>query len=179
MNNYSLLFHVQGSDSSLAPYLLCSHLDVVPAHADKWEVDPFGGVVKDGFVYGRGATDVKNSLMAIMESLNYLITNKFEFQRSLWIAFGHDEEINGFDGARHIAETFRKKGITHFEYLLDEGMMIFSSSLVPGVNDYVAIIGVSEKGYSTIELNATAYSGHSSKPPEETAITILGRAVSK
>ncbi|OTF72591.1 hypothetical protein BLA29_014797, partial [Euroglyphus maynei] len=63
VNNYSLLYHVKGSDPSLKPYLLCSHIDVVPVELDKWDVDPFGGVIKDGNIYGRGAIDVKDTLM--------------------------------------------------------------------------------------------------------------------
>lgn len=63
VNNYSLLFNVKGSDRTLKPYLLCSHMDVVPVELDKWDVDPFGGIVKDGYIYGRGSIDVKNTLM--------------------------------------------------------------------------------------------------------------------
>ncbi len=63
VNNYSLLYGIKGSDSTLKPYLLCSHLDVVPVEADKWEVKPFSGSIKDGFIYGRGSIDVKNTLM--------------------------------------------------------------------------------------------------------------------
>ena len=63
MNNHSLLYTIKGSDSSLKPYLLCGHLDVVPVEEDKWTVDPFGGVIKDGYIYGRGSIDVKNIVM--------------------------------------------------------------------------------------------------------------------
>lgn len=61
--NYSLLYTVSGSDKSLKPYMLCAHLDVVPVEEDKWTVDPFQGVIRDGFIYGRGTIDVKDSLM--------------------------------------------------------------------------------------------------------------------
>ena len=63
VNNYSLLYTIRGSDPSLKPYLLCGHLDVVPVEIDKWDVDPFEGVVRDGFIYGRGTIDVKNIVM--------------------------------------------------------------------------------------------------------------------
>lgn len=63
VSNHSLLYAIKGSDSSLKPYLLCGHLDVVPVEEDKWEVDPFGGVIKDGYIYGRGSIDVKNIVM--------------------------------------------------------------------------------------------------------------------
>lgn len=63
VNNLSLLFTVQGSDASLKPYLLCSHMDVVNVEEDKWDVDPFSGTIQNGFIYGRGSIDVKNTLM--------------------------------------------------------------------------------------------------------------------
>ena len=67
--NYSLLYTVKGSDPSLTPYLLASHLDVVPADPDQWEADPFGADVIDGFIYARGAIDVKQSVMVCALSL--------------------------------------------------------------------------------------------------------------
>lgn len=114
-----------------------------------------------------------------MESLNYLLSNKFEFKRSIWIAFGHDEEVGGADGASNIAKTFADKGITKFEYLLDEGLVIFNSNFFPGIKRYFAIVGVSEKGTASVVMNASTGEGHSSTPAEETAITVLARAVSK
>jgi len=63
INGLSLLYSIEGTDKSLKPYLLMSHLDVVPAEADKWDVPPFDGVVKDGYIYGRGTLDLKDVLM--------------------------------------------------------------------------------------------------------------------
>ena len=63
VNNYSLLYTVKGSDSSLKPYLLISHLDVVPVTDQTWDVPPFSGLVKDGYIWGRGTLDVKNGVM--------------------------------------------------------------------------------------------------------------------
>lgn len=63
INKYSLLYTVKGSDSNLKPYLLISHLDVVPVKDQKWDVPQFGGIVKDGFIWGRGTLDVKNGVM--------------------------------------------------------------------------------------------------------------------
>lgn len=61
--NYSLLYEIKGTDDNLKPYMLCSHMDVVPVEESKWNYDPFAGVVEDGYIYGRGAVDVKDSLM--------------------------------------------------------------------------------------------------------------------
>ncbi|KAI2797393.1 hypothetical protein RDWZM_000226 [Blomia tropicalis] len=179
VNNYSLLYTVKGSDPTLKPYLLCSHMDVVSVELDKWTYPPFGGVISDdGFIYGRGTIDVKNTLMSIMESLEYLLNHGFKPKRSFYIAFGHDEEGLGIDGAQEIAKTFVKKGIKEFEFLLDEGMTILQNQF-PGVSSNVAIIGVSEKGFVSLNLKSKGEVGHSSMPPEDTVITKLARAVSK
>lgn len=61
--NYSLLYTIQGTDSSLKPFMLCSHLDVVPVEEAKWTVSAFDGMIKDEYIYGRGTLDVKDSLM--------------------------------------------------------------------------------------------------------------------
>lgn len=91
--NYSLLYTVQGSDPSLKPYMLCSHLDVVPVDESKWSVDPFKGIIKDGKIYGRGTMDVKDALIGILESLEHLLKNEnFKPRRTIILAFGHDEE---------------------------------------------------------------------------------------
>ncbi|KAH9425257.1 hypothetical protein DERP_013449 [Dermatophagoides pteronyssinus] len=178
VNNYSLLYHVKGSDSSLKPYLLCSHMDVVPVELDKWDVDPFGGIIKDNNIYGRGTIDVKDTLMAIMESLEYLLKNNFQPQRSFYIAFGHDEEATGKDGAQEIAKTLHRKGIKEFEFLLDEGMFVFSDGF-PGIKQPVALVGVAEKGFLSVILRSNGSVGHSSMPPHETSITTLAKALSK
>lgn len=63
VNELSLLYYIEGNDKSLKPYLLMSHLDVVPVETDKWDVPPFDGVIKDGYIYGRGALDLKDVVM--------------------------------------------------------------------------------------------------------------------
>lgn len=63
INTYSLLYTIQGSDASLKPYVLISHLDVVPVDDQTWDVPQFEGLIKDGFIWGRGTIDVKNGVM--------------------------------------------------------------------------------------------------------------------
>ncbi|XP_055466635.1 N-fatty-acyl-amino acid synthase/hydrolase PM20D1-like, partial [Psammomys obesus] len=69
VGQYSHLFSVYGSDPSLQPYMLMAHMDVVPASEEEWEVPPFSGLERDGFIHGRGTLDNKNSLMAILQAL--------------------------------------------------------------------------------------------------------------
>ncbi|CAG2101190.1 unnamed protein product [Medioppia subpectinata] len=178
INERSLLYHISGSDKSLKPYLLLGHLDVVPAQEDKWDVSPFGGIVKDGYIYGRGTVDLKDVVMGLLESLEFLLENRFSFQRSLYIAIGHDEEGRGLDGAKQTSHYLRSIGINEFEYILDEGPFILNGVIL-GTDRSVAMIGVTEKGFMNVKLTAKGAVGHSSVPPMETSIVSLSKKLSK
>ena len=91
--NYSLLFTVQGSNPKLRPYMLTSHLDVVPAVRSKWSSEPFEAVVKeDGYIYARGTMDAKHLTIGILEATEFLLKSGFKPQRTYYMAFGHDGE---------------------------------------------------------------------------------------
>lgn len=177
-NQYSHLYQWQGSDSSLKPIVLMGHLDVVPiASPEKWSEDPFGGMIKDGIIWGRGTIDDKFSVIGIMEAVEMLLYEGFRPKRTVYLAFGHDEEVGGDLGAVAIAEFLKTKGV-QAEYVLDEGYAI-TQKLVPGIENDVAFIGVAEKGSTTIELTVDMEGGHSSRPDPETAIDVLAMAVAK
>lgn len=100
------------------------HLDVVPVEAgteSKWKHPPFSGVVADNFVWSRGALDDKASVVAILEAVEWLIGQGFEPKRTVYLAFGHDEELGGFSGAAQMAGTTggadrsRRKGLDRRE----------------------------------------------------------------
>jgi hypothetical protein len=96
INKYSLLYKWQGSDPSQKPYLLTAHMDVVPVpDPELWRADPFGGEIKEGCVWGRGAIDDKQNVFGYLEAVTDLISKGFKPQRTVYIAFGHDEEISG------------------------------------------------------------------------------------
>lgn len=76
VNNYSLLYKVQGSNPALRPYMLCAHLDVVPVNRDAWEEDPFGANIKDGFIYARGTIDVKQIVMVCLHNVEICDASK-------------------------------------------------------------------------------------------------------
>ena len=176
---YSLLYTWQGSEPEEAPIILLAHSDVVPVdpgtEAD-WIQPPFSGAVADGFIWGRGAIDDKASLVAILEAVEALVGAGFRPRRSLYLAFGHDEEIGG-DGARAMVELLRQRNVRAL-YILDEGRSISEGEL-PGIEGPVAQIGIAEKGYMTVELAVEQDGGHSSRPPATTGLGILGRAVSR
>jgi carboxypeptidase PM20D1 len=180
VNKYSLLYHWEGRNPNLKPAIFMAHMDVVPVEEEslkKWEVDPFSGAIMDGFVWGRGTLDDKINVIAIMEAIESLMKEGYAPERGLYIAFGHDEEISGKEGAAKIVQLLKSRNIDP-EFVLDEGG-ILSKGLVPGIKSPVALVGVAEKGYTTVVLHIELEGGHSSMPQKETPITVLSKAVNK
>jgi len=178
VSDFSLVYHLEGSDPSLEPVLLMSHFDVVPVEQHtlhEWTYPPFSGTVADGVIWGRGSVDDKIGVMALLESLEALLAEGFQPRRSLYFAFGHDEEVGGGDGAARVAEFFERQGI-RFDFVLDEGGAL-TRGMLKGVDRPVAVIGVSEKGYVNLLLSVEAPGGHSSQPPEHSALGIIARAI--
>ncbi len=177
----SLLYTWEGVDPSLAPVVLMGHQDVVPVipgTEDRWTHPPFGGVIADGWIWGRGAMDDKATVIAILESVESLLAEGFRPRRTIYIAFGHDEEVGGRQGAQKIADLLESRRVGDYALVLDEGGAI-TEGMMPGTDGPVAIIGIAEKGYVSLELVAAAEGGHSSTPPESTAIGILSRAIQR
>ena len=180
VNEHSLLYTWQGSNPSLKPMLLIGHLDVVPVEAGtgrKWQHDPFGGRIADGLIWGRGALDNKSAVVGTLEAIEMLLGEGFRPVRTVYLAYGHDEEVGGVNGAREIAALLKRRGV-ELEMVLDEGGVI-GEGLIPGVTGPVALVGIAEKGFLTIELSTTAAGGHSSLPSHESAVGILSRAVAR
>ncbi len=179
MEGYTLVYHWKGKDSLAKPIVLMAHQDVVPIEEttrDQWTVPPFGGLVKDGYVWGRGTADDKINLIAICEAVNKLVVSGYQPDKDVYLIFGHDEEIGG-KGAQAVAAFMEKAGIIA-DLLLDEGGFI-TEERVPGLTKSVALIGTSEKGYLSLDLTAQAVGGHSSMPEPETAIDVLSKAIVK
>ncbi len=176
----NLLFAWKGTDPSLKPILLMGHQDVVPVEngtETKWTHAPFSGEIADGFIWGRGAMDDKMTMIGLLESADILLAGGFQPKRTIYFAFGQDEEIGGLQGAEMIAQTLKSRGV-QLEFVLDEGGFV-SHGLVPGVSAPVAMIGTSEKGYLSLELSVETGGGHSSVPPKESSIGILSGAIRK
>lgn len=178
INEFSLLYLWQGLDTSLKPVLFSSHMDVVPVERstmDVWQASPFKGEIKNGFVWGRGALDMKHQVVANFESIERLVEMGYQPKRSIYVTIGHDEEISGKNGARQIAVYLKRKGV-RLAALLDEGGMV-SQGMIPGVDQEAAFIGIGEKEYLTLDLSAKGSPGHSSNPPRQTAIGVIARAL--
>jgi len=180
ISKYSLFYTWPGSDPSLEPILLMSHMDVVPiapGTMKDWEEDPFSGKVADGFIWGRGTIDDKSSLIAILEGAEHLASQGYQPRRTVHFFFGHDEEVGGPSGAQKMAPLLQERGI-RLHWVADEGGVV-ADGLVPGVAGPVALVGVAEKGYVTLDLTASAPGGHSSMPPGATAIGRLSTAIDR
>ncbi|MGJ4969254.1 M20 family peptidase [Bradyrhizobium sp. HKCCYLRH1073] len=177
---HSLLYRWKGSDAAARPIALLAHQDVVPVAPGTepdWAVPPFAGVVKDGFVWGRGAWDDKGNLYAMLEAAEALIKAGFKPKRTIYFAFGHDEEVGGTRGAKAISAVLAARNV-RLDFVIDEGLLI-SEGGVKGLDKPAALVGVAEKGYASLVLTAKATPGHSSMPPRDTAIGMMSAALAK
>src|SRR6185295_19106784 len=146
---HSMLFTWKGRDESAAPILLMGHQDVVPVEPgteSNWTHPPFEGQIADGYVWGRGTLDDKATVMGLFEAMEQLLTDGFQPDRTIYFAFGHDEEIGGLKGASAIAALLRDRGVKP-DFVLDEGGVI-STGILPGLSSPVALIGIAEKGFA-------------------------------
>eukprot|EP00002_Diphylleia_rotans_P002323 TRINITY_DN1147_c0_g1_i2.p1 TRINITY_DN1147_c0_g1~~TRINITY_DN1147_c0_g1_i2.p1 ORF type:complete len:360 (-),score=85.67 TRINITY_DN1147_c0_g1_i2:120-1199(-) len=178
INEYTLLYRWDGSDLSLRPYLLMSHLDVVPVQNETdWTYPPFSGKIADGYIWGRGALDDKMGVLQILEAIEMLLQEGFHPTRTVYLSFGHDEEVSGYAGNGEVAKLLAERNI-RFEYVLDEGGS-FVSGVIPGISKPIAYVAMAEKGYTSITLEVKTTGGHSSMPPSEGAISIISKAIHK
>ena len=177
---YSLLYSWEGPDPKALPIALLAHQDVVPVAPGTekdWLKPPYDGVIADGFIWGRGSWDDKGNLYSILEAAEAMARQGFRPKRTIYFAFGHDEEVAGTRGAKAIAAALAARGI-RLDFAIDEGLLI-AEGLIKGLDKPAALIGVAEKGYATLVLTAHATPGHSSMPPRETAIGMMSAALTK
>ena len=178
INNYSLLYTWRGSDPSIKPVILMSHQDVVPVDEptiDDWEAAPFLGEITNTHIIGRGTLDDKSTLIGLLEATEKLLEESFQPTRTIYFAFGHDEEVGGSNGALAIANHLKAKGV-HAAMTIDEGGFILEN-LVPGFERPVANINLAEKGFASFRLIVETSGGHSSAPPPENTIGMLAQAI--
>jgi acetylornithine deacetylase/succinyl-diaminopimelate desuccinylase-like protein len=165
----NLICRLQG-DGSLPPLLLNAHLDVVPVERSYWTHDPFGGVLEEGFVWGRGALDMKH--MAIMSLMTVILfhRHKARLKRDLVFAAVADEEAGGRYGSGWLVDLHPEK--VKAEYALGE--IGGFSRIVDGKHFYP--VQIAEKGICWLRLKATGAPGHGSLPNWEGAVGKIGKA---
>ena len=154
------------------PLVLAHHMDVVPAVAADWSVEPFGGMLRDGFVWGRGALDMKGFGVLTMMCAFALKRSGTPLARPLRLLATADEEVGGIDGAKWLAEHHLDEA--GGELLLTEGAFARAG---PRATYYA--VQVAEKGVSTVKLTARGQPGHASSPRDDNAVVRIGRAVAR
>ena len=180
INEFSLLYTWEGKNPNLEPVLLAAHQDVVPVNPEtlsEWKYPPFSGIIAEEHIWGRGTLDIKNQLVTIMDAVEHLLKEGYQPERTIYLAFGHDEEIGGRNGAQKIAGELKARGIS-LKALIDEGGGVISN-ILPVVKKPVALIGTAEKGSLTLEMRVETKPGHSASPPPQTAIGILAEAITR
>lgn len=180
IGRHSLLYTWPGQDTTLPPIVLAGHLDVVPVEPGtetEWTYPPFAGCIEDGFVWGRGTLDDKEAVLGLLEAAEALLAAGFTPQRTVYLAFGEDEEVGGQNGAAQVAACLLARGIRP-AYVLDEGLAV-TEGIIANLRRPVALIGIAEKGYLSLELTVEVPGGHSSMPPRETAVGILSAALAR
>jgi carboxypeptidase PM20D1 len=147
---------------------------IAPGTETDWQQPPFQGVIADGFVWGRGSWDDKGNLYSILEAAEGMARQGFRPRRTIYLAFGDDEEVGG-RAAQAIAALLASRKI-RLDFVLDEGLLI-TEGILNGIDKPLALIGVAEKGFATLVLTAKGTAGHSSMPPHDTAIGTLSAAL--
>jgi carboxypeptidase PM20D1 len=174
IREHALLFHWHGSGEG-DPLVLMAHLDVVPVDdSAPWQHPPFSAQVHDGAIWGRGTLDDKGSLVGICAAVERLLEQGFVPSRDVWLSFGAREEVFGRDAAAAV-EELRSRGVTPW-LVLDEGGAIAHEAF-PGIAAPLGVVGVSEKGTTTIVLRAEGRGGHASTPAPGGPTARIARAV--
>jgi acetylornithine deacetylase/succinyl-diaminopimelate desuccinylase-like protein len=172
----NLVVRMEGSDPAAPALLVHGHTDVVPADVADWTVDPFSGEVKDGFIWGRGAVDMKDMVAMTVAAVRQLRREGFVPQRDIVFAFVADEEIAGEFGAGFLVDEHPElfRGVT--EAIGEIGGI----SLQLREDLRVYLLGVAEKGVAWATLTARGTTGHSSIVPNEAnAVARLSAALAR
>lgn len=164
-------------NGSKRPVMLLSHTDVVAVEVDKWSCDPFGGVIRDGYLYGRGAIDDKGmlaaNLMAMLLIKRHVVNAGIALERDIVFVATADEEAGGAHGMRWLVE--HHPDLLDVEFAINEGGR---TRIIDGGKRYLAI-QTAEKVSHMVTVTATGPAGHAAIPLEDNAIFRLGRALEK
>ncbi len=171
----SVVARITGSDSTRSPLLIHGHLDVVPANAAEWSVDPFGGDVRDGYVWGRGAVDMKDmDAMTLAVVRDWARTGRVP-PRDIVLAFVADEEAGGQKGAHWLVDKHPDLFADCSEAISEVGG--FSVSMGGDLRLY--LIQTAEKGLGWLRLRAEGRPGHGSMLHDDNVVTKLAAAVTR
>ncbi|PJJ63241.1 M20/M25/M40 family metallo-hydrolase [Compostimonas suwonensis] len=170
----SVIARVEGRDSSRGALVVHGHTDVVPADPANWSVDPFGGVIADGMLWGRGAVDMKNMDAMILTALGDILRSGRQPARDLVIAFFSDEEAGGVEGSHYLVDSHPELFAGATEAISEVGGY---SITLGGERAYLLQTG--EKALVWIKLVARGTAAHGSRVISDNAITKLAEAVAR
>ena len=176
VHTHGLLLRWPGERSD-HPVVLMAHLDVVPVDEEApWRHPPFSAEVADGAIWGRGTLDDKGALVAVCEAVERHLEAGTVPARDVWLSFGCDEEVSGTGAELAVAELAARRVRPWF--VLDEGGAVAHDAF-PGVAAPVAVVGVTEKGTTAVELVAEGRGGHASTPARHGPTARLARAITR
>ncbi len=182
LNRAALMFLWKGRRDDLDPIALLAHQDVVPISEgtwDDWTHPPFDGVDDGEFIWGRGALDMKNHLIGVMEAAETLMEEGFSPERDVYILLGNNEEVMSStenNGAVVMCKYLAEHGV-HLDCIIDEGGAILPVDVKGVIHKDLAGIGIAEKGYADVEVAVHAKGGHSSQAPNHTALGKLANVI--
>ncbi|HEU4878559.1 MAG TPA: M20/M25/M40 family metallo-hydrolase, partial [Gemmatimonadaceae bacterium] len=175
-NRAAVVARIRGNGSK-RPVMLLAHMDVVGVEREKWSCDPFAGIVRDGYLYGRGAIDDKgmlaSNLMAMLVLKREVVNAGVQLDRDIVFLATADEETGGEFGMRWLVENHRD--LLDVEFAINEGGR---TRIIEGGKRYLAI-QTAEKISHMVTVTARGPAGHSAIPLEGNAIFRLGRALAK
>ncbi|MER5789536.1 M20/M25/M40 family metallo-hydrolase [Streptomyces sp. NPDC001980] len=171
----NVVARIEGTDATADALLVHGHLDVVPAQAADWSVDPFSGEVRDGVVWGRGAVDMKNMDAMILAVARAWARDGVRPRRDIVVAFTADEEASAEDGSGFLADHHPElfEGCT--EGVGESGAFTFHD----GTGRHLYPVAAGERGTAWLKLTARGRAGHGSKVNTENAVTRLAAAVTR
>ena len=174
-NRHNVIARLPGADRERGALLVHGHLDVVPADPAEWSVHPFSGAVQDGYVWGRGAVDMKDMVGMTLALARHYKLNNITPPRDLIFAFVADEEAGGTYGARWLVENRPELFEDATEAISEVGG--FSITLRDNVRAY--LVETAEKGIRWMRLRVRGTAGHGSMLHRDNAVTRLSEAVAR
>lgn len=174
-NRCNVIAKISGTNPSRPGLVLHGHLDVVPANAHDWQVDPFAGEIREGAIWGRGAVDMKNVDAMILAIVRNWHRTGYIPERNILLAFFADEEAGSNFGSRYMTREHPEVFAGYSEAISEVGG--FSVTLTNGKRLY--FIEAAQKGIHWMKLTAHGRAGHGSMVNDENAITALSAAVAK
>ncbi|WP_432973455.1 M20/M25/M40 family metallo-hydrolase [Dactylosporangium sp. CA-233914] len=171
----SVVARFEGEDPSRDALLIHGHLDVVPADASEWSVDPFGGEIKDGYLWGRGAVDMKDFDAMVLALVRQMKREGRKPPRDVVLAFVADEEAGSTYGAQYLVDEHPG----YFEGATEAIGEVGGFSVSVGGDQRLYLIETAQKGIDWLRLHAKGRPGHGSMINDDNAVTALAEAVAR